>query len=58
MRFYHKVVHPKDVDGIANSVDPDQTAPLDLIWVYAVYPDLSVKKIGTLGYTESSQGII
>ena len=21
-------MHPKDADGIANSVDPDQTAPL------------------------------
>ena len=23
---------PKDVDGIANSVDPDQTAPLGAVW--------------------------
>ena len=23
----------KDTDGIANSVDPDQTAPKSLIWV-------------------------
>ena len=30
---------PKDADGIANSVDPDQTAPL------AVYPDFSVQKL-------------
>ena len=22
------LMHPKDVDGMANSVDPDQTAPL------------------------------
>ena len=22
----------KDVDGIANSVDPDQTAPLGAVW--------------------------
>ena len=26
--LYHTVIHPKDADGIANSVDPDQTAPL------------------------------
>ena len=26
--LYHRVMHPKDADGIANSVDPDQTAPL------------------------------
>ena len=25
-------MHPKDVVGIANSVDPDQTAPLDVVW--------------------------
>ena len=26
--FYDRVMHPKDADGMANSVDPDQTAPL------------------------------
>ena len=26
--FYKAVMHPKDADGMANSVDPDQTAPL------------------------------
>ena len=26
-RFYHRVMHPKDADSIANSEDPDQTAP-------------------------------
>ena len=25
--FYRRVMHAKDADGIANSVDPDQTAP-------------------------------
>ena len=24
--------HPKDADEIANSVDPDQTAPLGAVW--------------------------
>ena len=24
--FYNTVMHPKDADGMANSVDPDQTA--------------------------------
>ena len=28
MWFYHRVVCPKDADGMAGSVDPDQTAPL------------------------------
>ena len=34
-------------DSISNSVDPAQTAPLgcSLIWVYTVYPALSVRNI-------------
>ena len=28
MWFYHRVLSPNDADGMANSVDPDQTAPL------------------------------
>ena len=27
MWLYHKVMSPNDADGMANSVDPDQTAP-------------------------------
>ena len=23
---------PKDIDGMANSVDPDQTAPKEAVW--------------------------
>ena len=35
----------KDADGMANSVDPDQTASRkSLIWVYTVWPSLSVQK--------------
>ena len=30
MLFYHIVMHPKDTDKMANCVDPDQTAHLDL----------------------------
>ena len=34
----------KDADGMANSVDPDQTAPRSsLIWVYSVCLELSVR---------------
>ena len=25
--LYHRVMRPKDADGMANIVDPDQTAP-------------------------------
>ena len=37
-------MHPKEADGMANSVDPDQTAPFrsSLIWVCTVCLDLSV----------------
>ena len=35
---------PKDADGMANSVDPDQTRS-SLVWVYTVCPDLSVRKL-------------
>ena len=35
-----------DANGIANSEDPDQTAPRSsLIWVCTVCPDLSVRKL-------------
>ena len=27
MWFYYRVMSPNDADGMANSVDPDQTAP-------------------------------
>ena len=36
----------KDADGMADSVDLDQTAPwCSLIWVYTVCPDFSVRKL-------------
>ena len=46
--IFHRVMRPKDADRIANSVDPDQTAPQSsLIWVYSVCPDLS-ENLGSL----------
>ena len=30
MWLYHRVMSPNDADGMANSVDPDQTADLGL----------------------------
>ena len=33
---------PNDIDGTANSLDPDQTA---LIWVYTVCSDLKIRNI-------------
>ena len=32
MWLYHRVRSPNDADGMANSVDPDQTAPLGEVW--------------------------
>ena len=31
MWLYHKVMSPNDADGMANSADPDQTAPLGAV---------------------------
>ena len=37
---------PNDEDGMANSADPDQTAPRSsLIWVCTVCPGISVRKL-------------
>ena len=30
-RFYHRVMHSKDSDSIANSESPNQTAPLGVV---------------------------
>ena len=32
MWLYHRVMSPNDADRMANSVDPDQTAPLGAVW--------------------------
>ena len=45
-------MHPKDAEGIANSVDPDQTAPLGAVWsgsALLVQNCLS-ENLGTLRY--------
>ena len=31
MWLYHRVLSPNDADGMANSADPDQTAPLGAV---------------------------
>ena len=30
--LFLRVLHPKDAEGIANNVEPDQTAPLGAVW--------------------------
>ena len=32
MWLYYRVMSPNDADGIVNSVDSDQTAPLGAVW--------------------------
>ena len=32
MWLYRRVLSPNDADGMANSVDPDQTASLGAVW--------------------------
>ena len=44
MWLYNRVMSPNDADGMANSVDPDQTAPR-LIWICTVCPGISVRKL-------------
>ena len=45
MWLYHRVMSSSDADRMANSADPDQTAPRSsLIWVCTVCPGLSVRK--------------
>ena len=43
--LYHSVMCPKDADGMANSVDPDQS---NLIWIYTVCPGLSVQELRSI----------
>ena len=40
--LYLRLMRPKDAEGTANSVDPDQTVP---IWICTVCPNLSVRKL-------------
>ena len=37
MWLYHRVMSPNDADGMANSVDPDQTASLGAVWWCALF---------------------
>ena len=52
MWLYHRVMSLNDAEGIANSVVPDQTAPLGAVWsgsaLFAqAYPS---KNLGSLRY--------
>ena len=49
MWLHHRVMSPNNADGMANSVDPDQTAPLGAVWSgSALLPRLSVPKLRSI----------
>ena len=35
--IFHRGMHPNNADEMANSVDPDQTAPLEIWYMICVY---------------------
>ena len=45
-------MNPNDADGMANSVDPDQTAPLGAVWPEsALFAQAYLSEnLGSLGY--------
>ena len=54
MWLYHRVMSPNDADGMANSVDPDQTAPLGAVWSgSALFAQAYLSEnLGTLRYSK------
>ena len=52
MWLYHKVMSPNGADGMANSVDPDQTTPLGAVWSgSALFAQASLSEnLGSLWY--------
>ena len=52
MWLYHRVISQNDGDGMANSVDPDQTAPLGAVWSgSALFAQAYLSEnLGSLGY--------
>ena len=60
MWLYHRVQSPKGGGGIANSVDPDQTAPLGAVWsgsTLFAHACLS-ENLGTLQYDHSGSSSV
>ena len=54
MWLYHRVMSPNDADGMANSVDTDQTAPLGAVWSgSALFAQASLSEnFGSLRYIQ------
>ena len=55
MWLYYSVMFPNDADAMANSVDPDQTAPLGAVWSgSALFAQAYLSKnLGSLWYLET-----
>ena len=63
MWLYYRVMSPNNADGMANSVDPDQTAPLGAVWSGAVWSGSALfaqaypsKNLGSLRYMSVQWG--
>ena len=56
MCLYHRLMSPNDADGMANSVDPDETAPLGAVWSgSALFAQAYLSEnLGSLRYTYDS----
>ena len=54
--LYYSVMSPNDADGMANSVDPDQTAPLGAVWSgSSLFAQACLSKnLGSLRYSEET----
>ena len=52
MWLCHRVMSPNDADWMANSVDPDQTAPLGAVWSWSALfaPVYLSENLGSLRY--------
>ena len=51
-------MHPKDAEGIANSVDPDQTAPVDWSGSALFAQTCLSENLGKLRYINQSTDVI
>ena len=59
MCLYHRVMSPNDADGMANSVDPDQTAPVGAVWSgSALFAQAYLSEnLGSLRYRKTSKNL-
>ena len=58
--FSWRVMHPKDAEGVANSVDPDQTAPVGAVWSgSALFAQICLSEnLGTLRFNSQIETLL